>query len=335
MLSHVVSCNQPVAPGFEAANLISKEPNAGWQVLSNSEAVLAFGEPVVVHSLLLSTIGENVLVELSVFSQLDGEFQVFLAASLFHTSGQYRYFRDTQLSKATRDSEVRLVKVSVRGEGGNISSFGVRFLGFNLSMSEAKDITRRFEALPAILEGETGSDHCRSLPVGEMLVSESSVVAPVVAVPVKAVSKKQAVVRPKAAAEKRPPNKRGVENNTHNNKSNVIAAAFAPSKKRVRVDIVDVDDDDDVIVEVIPKKQNLPVLTNRVATMRASPSVVETDSSNILKGVQFVISGVENPRRSELRECAVRLGAQYSANWLADVLFCNHVLLITALFLIN
>eukprot|EP01045_Picozoa_sp_COSAG04_P040081 COSAG04_NODE_11538_length_703_cov_1.581126_1_plen_113_part_10 len=34
-----------------------------------------------------------------------------------------------------------------------------------------------------------------------------------------------------------------------------------------------------------------------------------------LAGVTFVISGIQNPRRGQLRAAAARLGASYSANW--------------------
>uniref|UniRef100_T1HAP8 BRCT domain-containing protein n=1 Tax=Rhodnius prolixus TaxID=13249 RepID=T1HAP8_RHOPR len=90
--------------------------------------------------------------------------------------------------------------------------------------------------------------------------------------------------------------------------------------------------------KVKEKKANVtitPTLTNTVAAapntvkkvVRASVQAFkkreERPFGNLMAGVVFVISGYENPLRSELRNKALAMGARYEANWNHN---CTHLI---------
>lgn len=61
------------------------------------------------------------------------------------------------------------------------------------------------------------------------------------------------------------------------------------------------------------------------ASVQAFKKREERPFGNLMAGVVFVISGYENPLRSELRNKALAMGARYEANWNHN---CTHLMLV-------
>lgn len=59
----------------------------------------------------------------------------------------------------------------------------------------------------------------------------------------------------------------------------------------------------------------------RTKRKKTYPKQVEYDK--IMKGIVFVMSGFENPRRSRIRDMALSMGAKYQAKWNR---FCTHLM---------
>lgn len=74
------------------------------------------------------------------------------------------------------------------------------------------------------------------------------------------------------------------------------------------------------------KTSNNSVRTAQPVKREAASSIATTKKKRkvtkpfdqILRGVNFVISGFQNPLRSDIREKALRMGAQYRRDWTPD-----------------
>ena len=74
-----------------------------------------------------------------------------------------------------------------------------------------------------------------------------------------------------------------------------------------------------------PVTPSKPSSTSSAPRTPRTPSTSSSDTSTMLSGVNFVLSGFQNPYRSDLRELGVSLGAQYSPDWSATAthLICS------------
>eukprot|EP00026_Physarum_polycephalum_P005182 Phypoly_transcript_05212.p1 GENE.Phypoly_transcript_05212~~Phypoly_transcript_05212.p1 ORF type:complete len:633 (+),score=107.00 Phypoly_transcript_05212:71-1969(+) len=109
-------------------------------------------------------------------------------------------------------------------------------------------------------------------------------------------------------------------NNNRTNDTNNSPAKSAAKRKRVIMN----DDYDDTEGDSA-KDQNPRSLTSlhisphvkkSVPVANRSKSLVFTSFNKILSGVSFVVSGIANPERQELRDKAIEMGAQYYADWI-------------------
>lgn len=62
----------------------------------------------------------------------------------------------------------------------------------------------------------------------------------------------------------------------------------------------------------------MPGKPRREGTEHRGPRTGPQEMGKILKGVVVVLSGFQNPFRSELRDKALELGAKYRPDWTPD-----------------
>ena len=81
----------------------------------------------------------------------------------------------------------------------------------------------------------------------------------------------------------------------------------------------------------VSTKKTKPEMANENSAKRSSPPEfdvprkrVKTESSKPFSGVVFVLSGFQNPERSNLRSKAISLGARYEADWIDRK--CTHLI---------
>jgi len=81
---------------------------------------------------------------------------------------------------------------------------------------------------------------------------------------------------------------------------------------------------------VAKKKESISISTNlqpsrKKIKLMKNPLPVTKPFNQLLNNVVFVMSGYENPYRSNIRSKALEMGAKYKHNW--DQ-FCTHLMLV-------
>ena len=84
--------------------------------------------------------------------------------------------------------------------------------------------------------------------------------------------------------------------------------------KRVPGSILDIRDDEDDSKPSSSDKSKTPVSKSKIST----PGTPKRDVSEVLSEVVFVLSGFQNPLRSDIREIGLSMGAQYRPDWCSE-----------------
>lgn len=109
-------------------------------------------------------------------------------------------------------------------------------------------------------------------------------------------------------------NERDFINSKENSKNNSITETKRDKMKRKNVKLENISPS-----SKIPKRES----NNSSKNESTNKMVKKKPFITLLEGVVFVISGYENPYRSELRSKALSMGARYKANWNSE---CTHLM---------
>lgn len=314
-IQRVISCSSQDKL-HTANNLLSSDGFKKWSTEKPGETkatvILQLESEVTIRGVDIGNNG-SAFVEVLVGKSSQGDdeklYQTLVVTSSFMTPSEsrggtnlykMRMFSKEQLSSVTVDEKWDRVKVICTQPYNKTSTFGLSVLtlhrdGPSLSKPSA----------PA----KIGNFNIRSEPVEEKVVSvfkpaQSSNKAEIVSNEGKNAS---------ALFSSLQSNSKGTAQNAleklkdEGGKKTINTGSMSSDYLAMR-SVVDISDDGPSSTSSKPVTPSKPAVT----TVSPTPS---SDTSKLLSGVVFVLSGFQNPYRSDLRELGVALGAQYSPDW--------------------
>lgn len=318
-LSHVLSCSHGQG---SVSRLLSPDDTNGWQVAEPACCELQFASATVVENVLLQGVGADVLVLVEAAETPQGPWRALVPLTLLSGAQPTRFV--TAVSKPLRGVALSALRVTLTPAEARTGPFGLRCLRANVSRDRAI----------ATASGARGAiDQLLSPPRAQSL-SHAPVVgklSPFQGPPADAAT-------PLPAAAPRPAASPLATESHSTPLSAATPSSFAPRSASPSPSSAEAARD--TSVPYVSKRRGLddqadshtPQSGLKRPTIRPDVDPAATPAphlgsgrsrGSVLRGVKFVISGVQNPRRHELRQCAVAMGAQYSPNWEPG---CTHLI---------